>query len=509
MRRSVRSLVSMGIILTQIVSSVAYSGSGENLDNSAQEFAAAEMPKVQSQAKLWSEQQETLVPELLAAAERLEQKAKSLIASRGEQGFQSLIDKNQFIVEDPILNIPMEYRMIDGVRVPRFLINDETYIIVDEKLISRNSKHLRQYISRTHIESGPGRPDINSDGEVKKNIFGRDKKKTGRNLTVIYLNDDVTQVEALAKPKPTQWRWWQEYFISKYKHPTIDAFTLALVTGVAMQGTLTLGATSLKSHVLGVDFSMIPTYWSMAYSLGIGTFISFYRNWTVNSGTRATRVLKSQAVSSLYAYGLVMAVTGGDFSDKLSAISVFTSEGAAKNVSILANGVMNNYAKDYWNQIPRLRETTRENAGTISFKVPLINKTVNWQRASLESQMLYLIPWSINMISLLTLATTDWFQIPGTSISFPILQFAGIPIAMQWSKWYSKHLADKAKLDPDMQIRAQELAALAARHEAAWKSSFGMDVKELPSRFVALAKDAKDALKTAASKCMQLIKNNE
>ncbi|OFZ17664.1 MAG: hypothetical protein A2Z20_00405 [Bdellovibrionales bacterium RBG_16_40_8] len=450
--QSVRQIVSFGVIFSLLVPYSVLAQELEKPKDSTKEIASI----IAQETAEWSDKNESLVEKLFESAERLEREAARIASLRGENYLKDLIDKNQFILEDSVFGINMSYRIIDNHRVPRFLINNETYIIIDEKIITRESKHLKQYIARIHIESG------------------QNQSKTGRNLTVVYINDDVTSVEHLSKPKPTQWSWWKEYFISKYKRPTLSDVSMAVVTGMLMQGALTIGSTWVKHKMQGTEFSMIPTYWSMGFALGIGSFLSTYRNWAVNSGTRLTRVLKSQLVSSLYAVGLVMAVTDGSIGDRLSTISIFTAEGQAKDISLLANGVMNNYAKDYWAQISRLRETTRENAGNIAIKIPLINKQIDWRRASFEYSVLYLIPWTINVVSLIALASTDWFQVPGTNITVPILQFAGIPVAMYWSKWYARRLAERAKSDFDAAVYADEIEKLAQKYESVWDKYFGL-----------------------------------
>src|SRR5690606_25579092 len=151
-----------------------------------------------------------------------------------------------------------------------------------------------------------------------------------------------------------------------------------------------------------------------------------------------------------------------------------TGEGQMRNVSILGNGLMNNTAKDFWMDLSRLREKSGDNFGKITLKMPAgvmkVPKTElaggervvkelsiesgdyqsfvlspdgskrpyqdrdrlairykplpggEWSRANLENQIVYLIPWTLNVISLLTLASTDMFKIPGTEITIPIIQ---------------------------------------------------------------------------------------
>lgn len=510
MRRSIRRLVSLGVILSLLSQPYAFASdesnkensNKQNIENKLEQFAAEEKPRLDTKINDWSTQQEALVPHLLSAAERLDAEAARLTATRGEDYLTDLINRNQFIVEDAELGIRMEYRLIDGHRVPRLLIDDHVYIIVDEALISRKSKHLNQYVSRTHHESGQNRVKFDKDDMPVKTMFGRDKTVSGRDLSILFLNEDVANLEVLPKPKATQWKWWREYFISKYKQPTLEDFSMALVTGAAMQGALTLGATYLKHHFMGTDFSMVPTYWTMAYGLTIGTFYSFYRNWTVSSGSKLTRILKSQAISTLYAVGLVMSVTDGSAADRISTLSIFTAEGQAKNASIIANGIMNNFAKDYWYEVSRTRESNRENSGPFSIKVPFTNKSLNWKKSSLESQMLYLIPWSINVVSLLTLASTDLFKIPGIDVTIPIFQFAGIPVAMYWSKWYARRLANRAKADPDMHVRARELEKIALEREASWDNSFGLNISQFPGRVSYWVRSAASSTKEVCRKLL-------
>jgi hypothetical protein len=270
------------------------------LSQLSDKFTEEQAPVLTEGTRKWAEDQELLVPSLLQAAERLANEAKRIEQTRGVALLEDMIKKNQFIMVDPQYGFSMEYRIIDGYRMPRFLIDDEVYILVDETLIPRDSKHLKQYIARTHHESGAGRPKINAKtGAQEKTIFGNKKTTAGRNLTVLYLNDDVTHVEKNPKPKPTQWHWWSQYFISKYKSPTINDFTMAFVTGVALQGSLTLAMSYMKHKFLDVDFTMLPTYFTMAYGLGIGTFYSLYKNWTTNSGSRTTRILNKLSALSM------------------------------------------------------------------------------------------------------------------------------------------------------------------------------------------------------------------
>lgn len=434
--------------------------------------------------KQWTSDKEAMLPFLFSLLQKLEAEEERIRQSRGPEYLQSMLDANQLMYIDENTKAEATYRMIDGVKVPKVTFQNEAFLFLDENTLPRESKHLEQYIARVHFEAG----------------------KNGKTINLVAVNDHVGRVESLEKPKVTQWKWWKEYFISKYKSPTASDFSLALFTGLAMQGALTTVMSWMKFKTLGVEVSMLPTYFTMAYAMVIGTFYSTIKNWTMYSGSKVTRILKSQVVSALFAYGLILTVGSGDFSDRLATISIFTASGLSMNASILTNGLMNNFVKDFWNQVPRLRELTRVNAGQVDFKWKALNKILSWKKASVEGQLLYLIPWCINMMSLLTMASTNWLKIPGTDISVPLYQLASIPIAMFWSKSYANHLVKNASKDPDLKSWTEDLKKTAAELDNAWEKSFGMDVRDLPQNLYLGYKIVREKASTIAQKCIDFLK---
>jgi hypothetical protein len=523
MRQKFRRLLSLGLALCLTLPAVSYaqipnSSSSDSLNPESEiselvtsesvtpeELAAREQAKqklfeitkekatkLEDGTRAWSEEQENLVPLLLSAAEKLEAEAQRIINLHGEKYLADLIEKNQFAIDYQEADMQVMYRVIGNQRVPRILYKDEVYILVDEHKLPRDSaelvkfvNHYNQYISRTHHDSGGGRVVRNSDGEIEKTIFGNNRTTIGRNLSVVFLNDGKSDGFYLPKAKPTSWQWWKEYFYAKYKKPTLNDFALAMVTGSILQGGLTLAATYAKHAISGEPMIYSPVYWAMGYSLFIGTFMSTYQNWVVNNGSRLTRVLKAQPASALFAVGLVMCLGHGSFTEKAAAISIFSSVGRSKMASIFVNGLMNNYAKDYWSQIRRIRDVTGLDRGEIDLgKYPFTDTEIKWKKSNISYPLLYLFPWSINMISLMLLSGDkdhkNPFQIPGTDITVPILQFIGIPAAMWISKWYSREVAEKEKLKPDAEVNAREVEALAAKYEAAWAKL--IDFKSYPRR---------------------------
>lgn len=528
--KNLRKFVSVSVILSLLYPPVAFSQNNDdsrrvdnqnteiqNSNNQIRELQPTDPNTLDIQKDIQKDiaknvesltaQHEQLLPLLFDTAAKFEKYTQDLEVSHGENYVNDLIEKNQLKYEDEEQGIRMEYRLIDKNRVPRLLINDHLYFIIDEKIIQRDSKHLEQIVARSHFESGPGRPVIDEKGVVRKDFFGFNKTQTGRDLSLVFINDGQLEVDTRVKPKATSWKWWSEYFHSKKKMPTEEDVSLAIFTSV-LQGGLTAVVLWIKQSLGHGEFTMEPVYWSMAYAFGVGTIISFYRNWTTFSGSRFTRVLKSLVFSLVYAFGLVLTVPdhGNSLSDRLESVNPLDKEGFSKDSSVLVNGLSNNYAKDYWNQIPRFRESNRENVGKLHLKVPFKKNPIVWSQSKFESQILYLIPWSINVISLISLASTDIFKISGTQITLPVFQFLGIPFAMMWAKWYARSRADKAKQDPNLAVQAKDMEETAQKYEKMWNNSFGMDVNEIPGKILSGSKAAKERLKLIGRNCLDLLK---
>lgn len=486
------------------------------------ESSAADIKEIDSivgqqaeDTKTWADEREAILPQLLDVAARLEAEAKRIESLRGPQFLQTMIDKNQFMIE--IENFgTAEYRTIDGQRVPRILHNDQVYILVDEKLISRDSPHLRQYIARTHVESGASRVQIDKNGLPKLNAFGGFKRKSGRDLTIAFFNDDASSPEFVDLPKPhfTNWSWWKDYYYAKKKKPTWDDFTLAIFSGGVLQAGLTYAMTMTKHAYLGTAFSWTPVIFTGLFGITIGTFASTYKNFTNNSISNFTRTLKRQFVTSMpYAYGLVIAMAPGDMHSKLATISFLTAVGLSKNLSLQVNGLSNNTAGAYWSGISQIRDKSRESDGRIivnlNFEVGNATKTwrvINWSKSNFENQVLYIPPWLLNFVGLMAIGASTWSKVPGTDINVPLFQFLGIPIAMIWTKWYARRIANKAKADPLMPVRAKELEDLAKKYEDQWNNSFGMDVKDVPANMLNLIRKLGNGAKTVVSGCAKLLK---
>ena len=466
--------------------------------------------------KKWSAEQEAILPRLLDAAARLEENAKQIEQQSGRKKVDELVNSDSFIVDLPDGGTA-EYRQIDGQYVPRVLYGDNVYMLIDEKLISRDSAHLRQNIARTHIESGLGRSVLDANGKPVLNIFGRPKKQGGRDLTIVFFNDDVNNSEIVSMPKArfTQWEWWKDYYLSKKKAPSWNDFTLAIAVG-AMQAAATYGLTLINPHHGGATAWEAATFTGL-FALTIGTFTSFYKRLTNKSLSIFTRTLKRQFVSSMpFAYGLTLAFGDGDLHHRLAAISFLTAAGLATDASLWMNGIFNNIASSHWNKVMELRDNSRAVADKrvqigVDFTVGAAKKTwkiINWSWANAEYQLFYMIPWILNQVGLMLIANAGtWTQIPFTSVHLPIVQFAGIPIAMFWAKWYARRLADTANADPYQTARAADLAKLAQGYEASWGNLW--DIKSLPERMLnqlkAFTSSLGAAVSNMSSRCRQIL----
>ncbi len=327
-------------------------------------------------------EQTKILPLLFEAASRLEQHAEWLASTKGDAYIDNLIAARAYTFAESDLDAEVEYCLIDGFRVPRILHGEKVYLLVNEKQIPRKSSHLLKYIARLHIESGANRELKSVAGEVQKNFLGLKKRVSGRDVTVVYLNDDIEalnentkqaagEVEEIHLPKPskTSWQWWHEYILAKYKKPTKADLSLAFWFGVVGHGSLTLGMAELASQVLDKPVSWGTALWMAGYSLVVCSHTSTYRNVVVNSATKFGRVANAQAVSMGNAWGVVFLATKGTVGEKFAAISFFTYKGISNNVSLLGQGLLNNFIKDFWFTALRFREKNRLNTGELLIRL--------------------------------------------------------------------------------------------------------------------------------------------
>jgi hypothetical protein len=451
------------------------------------EITAEEQQQLEVGAIAAAQGQENVLAKVIDLAAKLEKLKNAVEATRGINGVRDLVEHDALIYEETGVG-KIDYRYIENdegelVLVPRVVLdeNQKAYLLIDAKKFTSGSQHLKMYIARTLMEAGE-RPVLDKKGRPKKTLLGETKLTFGRDVDVLYFNDNVLEdVHSITRPKATEWRWWKEYFYSKYTKPSADDFTMALFLCAGLQGTLVSAVSAIKSHILGVDFSWTPTIFTMLYALAIDTYVSTYKNWS-NFGTVQSRRLKLFANGFVHATFLVAVMQPGGLDAKLAAVSVFSGAGLLKLSSIAANVYMNSISRVYWNYISKIRDEARANTGQVQLN--LFGKTIfNWKRSRVEYKLIHLIPWTINVLSLFALGSSTLFHLPGTEIDVPALQFAGIPVAMYWAKKYARAVADQYNDDPLKEARYRELDESAKGYEEAWQNSFGLDIKEIPSRF--------------------------
>jgi len=427
----------------------------------------------------WAEEEQIVLEKVFDLAAQLDAKAKEFIESHqpnGEAELIQAIDGNKFQFE--FNGGTAEYRRISGKRLPRILLhnNDKVYLLHDETELPLNDPHLRQYIARTHIESGENRPYLDKNGEQKRFLGLFKRTKSGRDLIIVSVKrGQVDGARFLPKPKATQWSWWKDYFYAKYKRPDFNDFTLALIMGAALQGGMALGMSAIKAGISGqpMDFD-VPAF-AAGYAFLLGLFQSTYRNWAVLHGTPFSRAFKQTGNSLTFAYGVVLFLGEGTVAERVATVSILSAAGLSKFASIFTNAMVNNSTKDFWNRITRIRDKARANITPVKFGLEFFGQKyqAEWKRATIESQLLYMIPWTINLISLMTLASSSGVVVPGTEIKLPILQFLALPVAIYWARQYSEKVAQQAQADTRFPLRAKEMREMADSYNKTWQSSFG------------------------------------
>ncbi len=408
-------------------------------------------------ARAYLQNNEEVFGQIINLASELEDKKNELLKERGEQFVSNMIAGANLIYKEPGVG-KADYRIIKGDKgapdtvITRVVLDktEKAYLLINQNQMPTGF-YFRKYLAGLLIEAGY-RPQRDASGHAQTNIFGRPKMRYGRNTDVLVFNDNIlADAHLRKKPTPANWNWWREYFWSKYDRPTKATLTAGFVFG-ALPHTIVNAA---MAHLLHVSYWSAG--WNFAYSMFIGAYISTYKAWT-NSGERpSVRVLKLMANAMVYATVLVMMMKPGSMHQKLAAVSFVSL------ASILANVAMNSVARNKWNQISKIGDEARANSGL--WTIPFTNIKTWWKRSHVNNQLLYLIPWTINLVGIFILGATKMFQVPHTGITVPVLQFAGMPIAMIWSALYARSIARRAKYDPALLEHYKDLNKMALQYE--------------------------------------------
>ncbi|MDZ4676975.1 MAG: hypothetical protein SGI74_05635 [Oligoflexia bacterium] len=396
----------------------------------------SQTPDAISSGLEWSDNKEELVKDLLDLNVEIHNLADKLKRRYGKERLKDLVNKNEVVIRRNGFG-KAELNACDGVYFVR-VVHDQSktaILIIPKKTRSNpsqgvdpNSAHLRQIIARQHIEAN----------------------ETGRNVVKMWLiGDRILETQYLPKDAA---QYWRDYFYAKWKKPTTADFTMSLFAGAFMQGSLAIVATALKANIdPAYDFSWYPVVLTSIFGIGVGTFISTYKNWT-RTGTPTMRKFKSSAVSLMFSYALVVGMNPQGVVAGLEGFNPFHWSGLTKNLTLLINAGVSNHTKDYWYQLQRFREELRENTKDFKPNIYIWNPSngwhkkqfdTGWKQASLEHQIVYLVPWMLNVLQVMGLVVGDVF-----GIKIPTWHLISVPIAQYLLVRYSDYLAGKKANDP-------------------------------------------------------------
>lgn len=479
---------------------------------------------VAAQQEFIEQQNKALEPLILSYTTIIE-RAKRIEERFGVDELKARVERDEIRAWVPEFGLAELKRVDDGYFVR--VVDQRTevsYLIIDRSdapQLVQKSKHLRQYISRQHIDAGNSR----SDG------------KRGRDVVLVTL-DHQELVSREESPKPSTWSraYWKDYWLATKKRPTKQDVVLGVAMGVIQLGaTYGMGwlayQTGLSDHFDHFDRFVRPGI-SFAFGTGVGIGISTYKNWTkrpnydiMNSKTfleaktisqkaKARLPLLSRAVKgSTIGFMYAISIAGAKRLGTVSFLPLLWE--TAKEVS--ANVFVNSVTKDNYYRISNVREYTRQNTDPFRVKVfparwrhhlgPLKNTflgrdLIELNRSNVENQMIQMIPFTLKFFDL-TGVTSRHVQLGSFGITIPCLLIAAAPIMQYISLRYAEYLARSKASDPEMPLeRVQELKEIAEglRVRFDWLYKFGW-VTSLKEKTIAGAEVTKNGVIDYARYC--------
>ena len=261
-------------------------------------------------------------------------------------------------------------------------------LFLDES-VSRDSRHLRQFLSRQFFDAGSGRKD----------------GKRGRNSIMVWSRmGQAAEALFYEKPRPSQGAWWKHYWHATYKSPARSDFLFGGILGT-LQGVLAWGLSGLKLWLWGAPLVLAPILFTAGFGFFVGTFISTYRNWTYR-GHWAIRAIKLAGIGVIFSYLLIAFMSGW---------GALRSPG--EHLRIGSNVGVNIPGKAAWAEIARIGEKHNQ------FREPL---PFNIKRSAVVHQFFYHINWIFRIAHLMGL--------PGGLALF----IAGVPFGLWLSYLYAK-----------------------------------------------------------------------
>ncbi len=319
-------------------------------------------------------------------------KVDALAERIGPEGLVKQLDENKIYFDDPDLG-RMEFTNIDGAPLAKIVhkASGVSFLIYDENMLDRTSKHFQQYLSRQHYDAGMTRrvkKYVDQNGKTHKIRMGRDAVL----MSIKDMGDaDMSRPESrieLAPRKRGFRNWWQ----ATYKAPTGKDVLLGISSGIAQFasiGALATGLAWLLPDYSAHGAPLMTAAFSLAYGSLFGIWCSFYHNWR-NRGSRGQIFLKNMAVSMGYYFGVVLIgkygvqlLTVNDFSvdpaqmvasiqqSLVALVDVKNSPAAALTLGhFVTNFFTNNEGKFQQVVMPRVFEVERTDLGDLTIPVP-------------------------------------------------------------------------------------------------------------------------------------------
>ena len=233
-------------------------------------------------------------------------KINSMLNNVGYEKTFYEMDHGRLAYEDLELG-RMEFTNIDGEPVAK-IVHEKSgvaFIIYDEDLVERDSKHFHKYIARQHYDPGSNkvRKYLDENGKKKRIWYGRDT------LIMGIKGDLVAENNIEVKPRKRSIKhWWK----ATYAHPDKKTAVLGVLSGLAQ--FVSVGAIAqavawmLPGYEPGSAPAMIASF-TLAYGTLFGVWNSTYQNWR-SRGPKLIRDAKNMSVSVGYYFGVYLLSQG-------------------------------------------------------------------------------------------------------------------------------------------------------------------------------------------------------
>jgi hypothetical protein len=424
----------------------------------------------------WAENKDEILGELLDLNYEVHELANTFKKKFGAKRLDELVEKKEVFKEHEGFGKALMTKC-DGQYIVRIIHepSQTAFLLLPKKAktyspnrgIDPNSTHLRQLVARQHIEA----------------------KDVGLDVVKVWMAGDRVMYDQY-EPKDEA-SYWKEYAYAKYKKPVESDYTMGLVVGMGLQGALMTLATALRAHIDPTHpFTWYPVALTMAFGLPLGIFSSTYRNIT-QTGTPSQIALKSSVVSVLFSYLLVAGTHHLGFIEGVRSFnpiqwpsagwptddpfSILNSAALLKHLTLGVNAYTSNRAKDFWYRITRFREKLRENTKIFKPKILFwtperglhkLKVDTGWNQASFENQMIYLIPWTLNILQLMGMAFGDFY-----GFKFPTWHILSILPAQYILMKYAAYMAEKKATDPAA-LSKKQVQAFAEEKRADFEGNY-------------------------------------